>query len=121
MDFEQHLRASMVAPKPGPLFTAKVLARIARGGARRRGRFIVVSSVLVLAAAASMLVWQLDEDQPLVVEVATTQEVSGAGPVVEGPVVQSVAATGEPESARAAQLQASEPRFTVHVLPLRQE
>lgn len=57
MDLEQRLRASLVAPDPGPGFSARVMARLRRGRGRR-GRFIVVG-LLAMAAAAGMLAWQL--------------------------------------------------------------
>lgn len=58
MDLEERLRASLVAPDPGPGFSARVMARLRRGGSRRGGRFIVLGSVLAMAAAAGMLAWQ---------------------------------------------------------------
>ena len=58
MDLEQRLRASLVAPDPGSAFSARVMARLRRGRGRRSGRFIVVGSLLAMAAAAGMLARQ---------------------------------------------------------------
>jgi len=57
MDLEQRLRASLVAPDPGPAFTARVMSRLHRGAGRRGGRFIVIGIALAMAAAAGMLAW----------------------------------------------------------------
>ncbi|MDQ2641998.1 MAG: hypothetical protein M3Y79_15620 [Pseudomonadota bacterium] len=57
MDIEQRLRASLVAPDPGPAFTARVMSRLHPRAGRRGGRFIVIGIALAMAAAAGMLAW----------------------------------------------------------------
>jgi hypothetical protein len=122
MDLEQRLRASMVAPKPGPMFTARVLARIARGAARRRSRFILLGTMLVVGAAAAMLAWRMSDMQPRPVVSTAIAAMPGAGPVAKEPVVQTAEA-GDPVAAKPMQPQIKEisPRYSVLVMPLRQQ
>ncbi len=124
MDLEQRLRASMAAPKPGPMFTAKVLARIARGATRRRSRVVLVGTVLAVAAAAALLVWQMSDVQGPRVESAANAVAPGPAAVAQDPAVQSESAVKEPAASAAS----PEPvpanvarQFSVLVLPLRQE
>lgn len=93
MDLEQRLRASLVAPNPGAVFTARVMGRIGRGAAHRRGAFILISALLTLGAAAAILVWRMPTVQPeqvasAAVSVPESKSVFEPDPVVEAPVTQ---------------------------------
>jgi hypothetical protein len=92
MDFEQRLRASLVAPNPGAVFTARVMARVGRGSVLRRKGFIVIGTVLAVGAAAAMLTWRMPAEQPPRIEataVSTARDpVSIPDRVVEMPVAQ---------------------------------
>ena len=59
MDLEQRLRESLVAPDPGAVFTARVMARVGRGRGRRRTGVILIGTVLAVGAAAATLVWRM--------------------------------------------------------------
>lgn len=93
MDLEQRLRASLVAPNPGAVFTARVMARVGRGAARRRSAVVLISALLALGAAAAMLVWRVPTVEPGQIERAAastvpdpTKSVSEQDAVLEAPV-----------------------------------
>lgn len=124
MDLEERLRASLIAPDPGPGFTARVMARLRRSSGRRNGRFIVVGSLLAMAAAAGMLVWQYFAPGQAQAEVTALPVVAGpVDPNVQRPASIGLRPEGEVASApsQAAMPEQLPPQFSVLVLPLRQE
>lgn len=126
MDFEQHLRASLVAPKPTAGFTARVLARIARAGARRRSRFVFGTVLVAAAAAAAMLAWRMSQVAAPAAGSAATLVAAGEAMVADTPVepasVASSARVAVPVVAAPAPTAAADvsPRYSVLVMPLRQ-
>ncbi len=124
MDIEQRLRASLVAPDPGPAFTERVLARLGRGAARRRTGFTLLGTVLALAAAAAALKWRAPDPQvpPQVVaaEAATPEPVvvvAAPMPLPEPPAASPMS----PAAPDAAAPRAMASHVTVRVLPLPEE
>jgi hypothetical protein len=129
MDLEQRLRASLVAPDPGPMFTARVLARVGRGAARRRSSFIVIGAVLVVSAAAAMMGWRMLAVQPPQTESAAISAISDNKSLAEDPLASAMLEDSMPV---AAALPASEteptwmsqksvaPGYSVLVMPLQQ-
>lgn len=123
MDLEQRLRAGLVAPNPGATFTARVMARIGSGNGRRRGRFLLLGTVLVMGAAAAMLAWRKSEVQ-LHVEGAV-RAVSVPEPVTREPgldvdpdATAPVTVAPEPAAATAAD---DWPQFSVLVMPVQHQ
>jgi hypothetical protein len=125
MNLEQRLRESLVAPDPGAVFTARVMARMTRGRARRGRRFIVIGAVLVAGVAAAMLVWQTSEVRPTPqpAEIAVTPTIRDPTLVAVEKVVQP-APVAEESLAAPPMLElppAASPHYSVLVMPLRQE
>lgn len=120
MDLEQRLRKSLVAPDPGAVFTARVMARVGRG--RRRTGIMLAGTVLAVGAAAATLVWRMTtvSAPPVAASMPTVVEPE---PVVAAPVVQATPEVIEAEVVvpqPAAPTQASS-RYSVLLMPLRHE
>lgn len=126
MDLEQQLGAALAPCRPAPALRAAVLARIApttrpASAVRRGGRHtILFGTVLAIAAAAGMLIIQLQEKQPMVAVIPPAQSASTA-------LIEPVAGAADTLRADTDKSEAGEPRilaarpsqtFTVQVLPL---
>lgn len=124
MNLEQRLRESLVAPDPGAVFTARVMARMTRGRARKGRRFLVIGAVLVAGVAAAMLVWQTSQVRPTPqqAEIALTQTVRESEPVAVEQVVPPAPVAEEPLAAPSMPEMppAASPRYSVLVMPLHQ-
>ncbi|HWL61350.1 MAG TPA: HEAT repeat domain-containing protein [Steroidobacteraceae bacterium] len=124
MDLEERLRASLVAPDPGPEFTKRVMARLRRSSGRRNGRFMVVGGLLAMAAAAGMLAWQYFAPGQAQGEVTALPAAAGpVDPDVQRPASTVLRPEGQVASAteQAALPEQLPAQFSVLVLPLRQE
>lgn len=122
MDLEQRLRASLVAPDPGAMFTARVMARVGRGAARRRGSIFLIGTVLVVGAAAAMLSWRKPGVQPPPVQSAVMPTVPDRETLMEDPL-QAIPQAIEPAVPAAPPEPAFKdiPRYSVLVMPLPQQ
>lgn len=123
MDLEQLLRASLVAPDPGAVFTARVMARVGRGRGRRRTGIILIGTVLAVSAAAAALVWRMTAVAPHSIDSVAVPAVPEPGPVAPVPLVQPAPEVKEPVAAapKAVTPEDNAPRYAVLVMPLRQE
>jgi hypothetical protein len=124
MDLEQRLRTGLVAPDPGATFTARVMARVGRGATRRRGSYILISTLLVVGAAAAMLAWRMLVVQPPPVEVIKMATARDPEPVAQDPLVQSLLEVEEPVAPLPPPeptLKQVFPQYSVLVMPLRHE
>jgi RNA polymerase sigma-70 factor (ECF subfamily) len=136
-ELEQQLRSSLVAPDPGPEFTERVLAHTelrrshrrraafaAAGSGRKRSRFVLAGSILVVALGALWLVLQLS-GRSLLPDVAQPVAMEPAQPGAEAlpaPAQATPASQAQAVAAPAALMQPRDayPRYTVIAAPLRQ-
>jgi hypothetical protein len=123
MDFEKRLQGLMPLQDPGARFTEEVLDLVkarANGRSKTRSRFIVIGTLLVVAAAAAMLGLQLwhPTEQPAVAQVSAPPSPPVEHvPEPEVSVVAPAPASSAAEEIVAPQLPAP-PQFTVRMLPL---
>jgi hypothetical protein len=128
MDLEQRLRASLVAPDPGAVFTARVMARVGRGRGQGRTGTILIGTVLAVGAAAAILVWRMTAVEATPAQGVAAQVVDPE-PAIAEPIVVAAVEVKQPEATLApkpapskpAPTQDVSPKYSVLVLPLRQQ
>lgn len=119
MKFEKQLRSLMTLQDPGPHFAAGVMIRV-KGRTTGRRPLVLVSTVLVVAAAAAMLGLQLFEQQPALVtaEPAAPTHIEAIVAADEVSPTEAIPAVVIPASVAEVK---STKSFTVAVLPLTHE
>jgi hypothetical protein len=139
MNLEQRLRMSLAICEPGPQPLAAVMAQLSAAGprapgGRRRGRIIIVSAVLALAAAAGMLAAHLTSiPEPISTALPVTAAAVAAvpaepalagrtdGAVTPAPATNAVVQAPTAMPAPAEPMQPAAASFTVLVQPLQFE
>lgn len=120
MDLEQQLREALAPCEPGPKPEAVVMAKISSVVQRKPNRFILVSTILVVAAAAAMLTMQLRSTSAPRTAVVASDSVIASAPagMATSEVIAEVVDTSASEAAAPVPKSAEEQPYTVQVLPL---
>lgn len=125
MDLERELHAALAPREPGPAPMDAVMARLSSRRAKRGGsRTILVGTVLVVAAAASTLGWQLARRPATPAVAAASPSSVASSAVVQATVTSKVASAPQPATSPGVKPEPQTPAaaiqpFTVRLDPMK--